>query len=89
MVSFTVKVNAHGGLHARPASILVNRSNQFKSSITIIKNGKQADSKSIINVMALAARVGDDVTIEVSGEDEQQAASALRELFETNFAVQG
>ncbi|MBO8163769.1 MAG: HPr family phosphocarrier protein [Brevibacillus sp.] len=87
MISFTVQVNASGGLHARPASILVNKINQFCSSVKISKNGKQADGKSIINVMALGVRTGEDVTVEISGADEEEAALAIRELFERNFTV--
>jgi len=87
MLTFEVKVNAEGGLHARPASLLVNKSNQFASTVKINKDNKQADGKSILGIMTLAVKAGESLTIEVSGPDEQEAASALKQLFESNFAV--
>lgn len=87
MVRFTVNVTVSGGLHARPASVLVHMLNQFASSVKIIKGEKQANGKSILNVMALGAKVGDDITFEIEGADEQQASSRIQELFEKDFAV--
>jgi phosphocarrier protein len=86
MIRFTVKVVTSGGLHARPASVLVNRVRQYLSSITLLHNQKQANGKSILSVMALGAKTGDVITIEVDGVDEQQAAVCIQELFAQDFA---
>ncbi|WP_432775521.1 HPr family phosphocarrier protein [Brevibacillus gelatini] len=87
MVRFQVEIHVSGGLHARPASVLVNLLNQYRSSVTIIYNDKRANGKSILSVMALGVKNGDEMTFEVEGDDEQEAATALRSLIERNFAI--
>lgn len=87
MVRFSVEITVSGGLHARPASVLVNLLNQYRSSVKMIYNDKQANGKSILSVMALGVKTGDEMTFEVEGVDEQEAATALRSLFERNFAL--
>ncbi|ELK39799.1 phosphocarrier protein HPr [Brevibacillus agri] len=87
MVRFSVEITVSGGLHARPASVLVNLLNQYRSSVKMIYNDKQANGKSILSVMALGVKTGDEMTFEVEGVDEQEAATALRSLFERNFAI--
>jgi phosphocarrier protein len=82
---FQAKVTAESGLHARPAALLVNQANQFKSAVTLEKDTKKADAKSILGVMTLGAKAGDVITVHVSGEDEEAAAAAIKELFEKNF----
>lgn len=81
MIKFTVKVTTSGGLHARPASVLVNQINKFTSSVTIRKNNKEANGRSLLSVMALGAKTGDDVEFEIAGEDEEALALAIQELF--------
>lgn len=85
MVTFQVTVEAEAGLHARPASVLVNKANSFKSKITITKGDKKAEAKSILNIMTLGVKKGEQIKIEVDGADEQEAAAALKQLFANNF----
>jgi phosphocarrier protein len=68
------------GLHARPASLLANTASQFECDITIIKDGKEVNAKSIMNLLLLAA--GKDTVIKVSadGKDADAALKALKEL---------
>ncbi|MGZ0051599.1 HPr family phosphocarrier protein [Brevibacillus gelatini] len=87
MVRFQVEIHVSGGLHARPASVLVNLLNQYRSSVTMIYNDKRANGKSILSVMALGVKDGDEMIFEVEGDDEQEAATALRSLVERNFAI--
>lgn len=73
------------GLHARAASKLVNTASQYASEITLIKEGKSADAKSIMAVMMLAAALHCELTIKVNGSDEDDALSALIKLIEARF----
>jgi phosphocarrier protein HPr len=73
------------GLHARPAAMLVQKASQFKSEIRLKKDDMEANAKSILSVMMLAAEVGSFVTIKAEGEDEQEAVEALTQLFEEKF----
>jgi phosphocarrier protein len=70
------------GLHARPASLLANTASQFQSNITIIKDEKEVNAKSIMNLLLLAA--GKDTVLKLSadGPDEDGALSAIKELIE-------
>lgn len=70
------------GLHARPASVFVNEANKFKSDISIIKEDKECNGKSIINLLSLGAAKGDCITIKTVGEDEEQALEGLVKLIE-------
>jgi len=73
------------GLHARPAAMLVQKASKFKSEIKIKKEDIEANAKSILSVMMLAAEVGSFVIVKAEGEDEEQAVEAIAKLFEEKF----
>jgi phosphocarrier protein HPr len=73
------------GIHARPASLIVQTAIKFKSSIWLIKDGATADAKSIMSVMMLAAAFNSTVTIRASGDDETAAIGAVTALFDQKF----
>lgn len=73
------------GLHARAASKFVNLAKTFQSNVHLGRDGSDADGKSIMSVMLLAAPVGSDVTLTVSGPDEDEAFAALRDLIAKGF----
>ncbi|WOC32460.1 MULTISPECIES: HPr family phosphocarrier protein [Caproicibacterium] len=85
MTSQTVKIMNKIGIHARPASLLVNTAGQFASDIRIKKGDRIAAAKSMINLLALRAKMDDTVTVEADGEDEKEAVQALVELISTKF----
>jgi phosphocarrier protein HPr len=73
------------GLHARPASLLIREASKYHSDITIIRNGKQYNPKSMLSILSMGALKGDELILQVNGEDEQEAIVALKTLFESNF----
>lgn len=73
------------GLHARPAALFVKTALRFKCRITVSKDDKEADAKSILSVLSLGAEQGDTVIIRTEGEDEVEAMEALKALIESNF----
>ncbi len=77
MKSFKAKVIDPVGIHARPASELVQTASKFASDITVKANGKAANAKSIITLMAAGIKCGDEMEIEASGSDEADAISAI------------
>ncbi len=77
MVKATIKLKSDSGLHARPASLLVREAGKFKSELTLIKDDKKVDLKSILGVMSLAVAKGETVVIEAEGVDEQEAVDHL------------
>jgi phosphocarrier protein HPr len=76
------------GLHARPAMQFVDMANGFSSDIVVIKGGEEpgeADGKSVMQMIILAAVEGTPLRIEADGEDAQQAVDSLAGLFESKF----
>ena len=73
------------GLHARASSKLTQTASSFKSEVWISKNGRRVNAKSIMGVMMLAAGKGSKVALEINGEDEQAAMTALIELINQRF----
>jgi phosphocarrier protein len=67
------------GLHARPATTLVSKANQFKSDITITYEDTTVDLKSIMGVLSLGAERGSLVVVEAKGKDETDAIKAITE----------
>lgn len=85
MKTFNYVITDPQGIHARPAGILVKEAMKFKSSITISSAGKKADLKRLLMVMSLAIKAGQEVAVEVEGEDEEQAVAAMETFFKENL----
>jgi Phosphotransferase System HPr (HPr) Family len=77
MKTFEYTIKDELGIHARPAGSLVKEANAFLSTITIIKDEKQADAKKIFSIMGLGAKCGDTIIISAEGDDEDIAIAAL------------
>lgn len=73
------------GLHARAAAKLTGLTTRFSSDIKITKEGRQVDGKSIMSVMMLAASIGTVLLFSISGEDEQEAMTAIEALVNNRF----
>lgn len=72
-------VTAETGIHARPATLLVQTASKFNSDINLEYKGKSVNLKSIMGVMSLGVGQGSDVTISVDGADESDAMAAIVE----------
>jgi phosphocarrier protein HPr len=73
------------GLHARAAVKFVNLSNRFVASVKIVKDGSEIDGKSILGILTLAATQGSEITLLVSGKDEEAALKAISDLINNRF----
>ena len=85
MISKKVTIINKLGLHARAASKLVNKANQFESEVFIDKQGNRINAKSIMGVMMLAASKGTEILLEVDGGDEDDCMKAVVQLIEDRF----
>ncbi|MFC6295458.1 phosphocarrier protein HPr [Lactiplantibacillus daoliensis] len=70
-------VIADTGIHARPATLLVQSASKFNSEITLQYQDKSVNLKSIMGVMSLGVGKDADVTISAEGADEADAVAAL------------
>ncbi len=73
------------GLHARAAAQIVKAAAFYEAKITFHKDGLDVDGKSIMGIMMLAAAKGSTVLVSVQGADEEQALTALEQLFRDKF----
>jgi len=64
-------------LHARPAGLFVKTAMRFKSRVTVGVEGKAADAKSILSVLALGATGGTRLTLTAEGDDAGEALELL------------
>lgn len=85
VVKESVQIINKLGLHARAATRLVNEASAFESSIFICRGEQQADAKSIMSIMMLAASQGTNLEIVADGKDEEIALRSLIELIENRF----
>src|SRR5947209_14678039 len=73
----TVALPAGVALHARPAATFVKTALRFRSRVTVGADGKVADAKSILAVLALGATGGSVLRLSAEGEDAPAALDAL------------
>lgn len=73
------------GIHARPAAQFVKTASRFSCEIQVEKDDEQADGKSIMGLMMLAAGHGSVLTITADGDDADKALESLGALIERNF----
>ena len=86
MVSKAIVVQNQVGLHARPATFFIQKSNEFKSSICVEKDERRVNAKSLLGVLSLGITKGTEITIIADGSDEKDAIDALENLVESNFS---
>jgi phosphotransferase system HPr (HPr) family protein len=87
MLEATVKIINPLGLHARAAAQLVRLASKYKSSIKLTRtdNEVMADAKSILSVLTLAAARGTQLKVNVEGNDEAEALSAVEAMITNGF----
>jgi phosphotransferase system HPr (HPr) family protein len=67
-------------LHARPAGALVRAAAAFGATIEVRANGRQANAKSILEILGLGADGGTELAISASGDDAAAAVAQLAQL---------
>ncbi len=75
----TITIRNPSGLHARPASIIVEHVKSTGASVTIQKGDKTANAGSILSVLTLGASTGDEVTVTSEGEGAADAMTFIRD----------
>ncbi|MFD1465998.1 phosphocarrier protein HPr [Lapidilactobacillus mulanensis] len=81
-------VVAETGIHARPATLLVQAASKFNSDINLEYKGKSVNLKSIMGVMSLGVGQGADVTITADGTDATDAIAAIEETMKKEGLVE-
>ena len=73
-------ITAETGIHARPATLLVNKAGQYTSEINLTYKDKTVNLKSIMGVMSLGISNGAEITIKANGQDGEQALKEIEEV---------
>ena len=73
------------GLHARAANMVVQVASNFESTITVDKNGIEANAKSIMGLLLLAAGQGSKIVVRAKGRDAKKAIEEISKLIEGKF----
>ncbi len=79
MASKDFHIVAETGIHARPATLLVQTASKFASDITLDYKGKAVNLKSIMGVMSLGVGKDADIVIYADGSDETEALAVIEE----------
>ena len=85
MTQREVRISNRLGLHARAAARFVQTASRFRSKVTLTRDGRSMDGKSILGILLLAAAKGTELIVAADGEDEQAAVEALAGLIVGGF----
>ena len=85
MITRDLQVLNKLGLHARAAAKVVFIANKFVSDITLVKDNKHADARSIMKILMLSASKDSIINITIEGNDETQAMNSIEKLFQDKF----
>lgn len=86
MKNVKIIVQNETGLHARPAALFAKCAGGFVSEIMVCKTANEAakkKAKSLMAIMTLGIKKGEEILIEADGADEEAAIAALKELIES------
>ena len=85
-VSRTVVVGSRVGLHARPAKLVAQEAAKLAVIVKISKNnGTAVEARSLLSILALGAKKGDEVTLSAEGEGADDAIQTLAALIEQDL----
>jgi phosphocarrier protein HPr len=75
------------GLHTRPSTEIVKCASSFKSEVSLCYKKKEANAKSLLGILMLAATKGAKIRVIAQGVDAEEAVSHLIELSNNKFNI--
>ena len=79
------KIRNRLGMHARAAVKFVQLANKYRADVTVLKDGNEANGKSIMGLLTLVAAHGTTMTLVCDGDDAEAAVAALAQLVDSGF----
>jgi phosphocarrier protein HPr len=73
------------GLHARPAKIFSRVAAASAADVSVEKDGRRVNAKSVLSLLTLDCHQGDEILIVVDGEGAEAALSELVALVEAKL----
>lgn len=80
MLEKSMKVQLKNGLEARPVAVLVQIASQHESTIYVEAEDKRVNAKSIMGMMSLGLRNGEEIVVSANGKDEKEAVSEIEKF---------
>ncbi|MCF8039339.1 MAG: HPr family phosphocarrier protein [Desulfohalobiaceae bacterium] len=84
-ISKLVHIRNSLGLHARPAALLAQEAAKFDARVKLIADEMEADAKSVLDILSLAAVKGKTVVLQAEGSDAREAVLHLEHFFKEGF----
>lgn len=85
MKNLKITLENETGLHARPASALVQASQKYDSEIKILKDDDIYNAKSMMSILSMGASMGTVLEFQIEGSDEDKAYEEIKNIIENNF----
>lgn len=85
MTERTVRLTNPSGLHARPAAVFAKAAGAFDAQVTVRKDDREVNAASVLSLLTLGCRQGDEITIRADGEGAQEAVDQLVALVESGL----
>jgi phosphocarrier protein HPr len=83
--SRVVTVSNHEGLHARAATELAKLVRGFQSEVVILRDQDRVNCGDVLEILSLGAAVNEQLQLEASGQDAEEALAAVSRLFANGF----
>ncbi|MBM7558221.1 HPr family phosphocarrier protein [Halanaerobacter jeridensis] len=80
-----VTIENETGLHARPASMIVDEASTYDADVQIVYDGQEVNAKSIMGVMSLGISQDAEIIVQADGDDEEEAVNTIIELIQSGF----
>lgn len=87
MISKKIKIQSKIGIHLRPAGVLCEAAANFKCKVSIQREDKTVNAKSLLNVLSACIKYGDEIELICDGEDEVSAMEKMTDVLETKINV--
>jgi phosphocarrier protein FPr len=78
-----IVIASETGLHARPAAVVAAAARRFTSDVRLVKDGREANARSVVSIMALEVGGGDRVIVVARGDDAGAAVAAISQTLST------
>jgi len=87
MLSQDLSIDFKIGIHGRPAALLIQKIKEYKDvDVTIQKNGKSANAKSLMGLLSLGINQGSKITVTACGENEETVLNEITEYINNVLA---
>ncbi|NLI57667.1 MAG: HPr family phosphocarrier protein [Clostridium sp.] len=85
MIKEAIKVNKENGLESKQAALFIQKASNYKSNVWIEKDERKANGKSLLGILSLAVSKGNNITIIIEGEDEEDALNDLKDFLTSDL----